>query len=120
MTQHQPKGGMCMSCTHRHDDCSHLPFRDMPVVQVYPDGTRAVRCTRHQRAPTPGVLARPDTPCVGRCSHCVGDEVCRGCGRTIEEVRDWNTYTHEQRKVAMRAAKERKSCADTTGSRQGA
>jgi len=49
MTQYQPKGGMCMTCAHRHDDCSHLPFRDMPVVKVYPDGTRAVRCLQHQR-----------------------------------------------------------------------
>lgn len=50
--QHQPKGGMCMTCTHRRSDCSGLKFHDMPVVKVYPDGTRAVRCTRHQREAT--------------------------------------------------------------------
>jgi hypothetical protein len=50
-----------------------------------------------------GVLAnsRPLTPCVGRCSHCVGDEICRGCGRSVEEVRDWNTYTDDQKRSIM-------------------
>ena len=54
------------------------------------------------------VLSRPNTPCRGLCSHNVGDYVCRGCGRTVEEVRDWNSYTSEQRKAAALAAKERK------------
>ena len=64
------------------------------------------------------ILTRPDTPCRGICSHCVGDDICRGCGRTVAEVRDWNTYTHDQRKAAMQAAKERKWNAGTAGSRQ--
>lgn len=54
------------------------------------------------------VLSRPNTPCRGLCSHNVGDYVCRGCGRTVEEVRDWNSYTPEQRKAAAMATKERK------------
>lgn len=54
------------------------------------------------------VLSRPNTPCRGLCSHNVGDYVCRGCGRTVEEVRDWNSYTPEQRKAAALAAKERR------------
>lgn len=54
------------------------------------------------------ILSRPETPCRGVCSHCVGDEVCRGCGRTVEEVRDWNTYTQEQKREAMAQAKARR------------
>lgn len=54
------------------------------------------------------VLSRPNTPCRGLCSHNVGDYICRGCGRTVEEVRDWNSYTPEQRKAAALAAKERR------------
>ena len=50
------------------------------------------------------VLSRPNTPCRGLCSHNVGDYICRGCGRTVEEVRDWNSYTPEQRKAAALAA----------------
>jgi len=47
------------------------------------------------------------TPCVGRCSHNVGDILCRGCKRTIEEVRDWNTYTDEQKRAVMALLPER-------------
>ena len=32
-------------------------------------------------------------PCVGVCSTTTGDAVCRGCGRTVDEIRDWNSYT---------------------------
>ena len=31
----------------------------------------------------------PDTPCIAVCSTAQGDAVCRGCGRTEDEVRDW-------------------------------
>jgi predicted Fe-S protein YdhL (DUF1289 family) len=47
------------------------------------------------------------TPCVGRCSHNVGDSLCRGCNRTVEEVRDWNTYTDEQKRALMALLPER-------------
>ncbi len=47
------------------------------------------------------------TPCVGRCSHNVGDILCRGCNRTIEEVRDWNTYTDDQKRAVMALLPER-------------
>lgn len=48
-------------------------------------------------------------PCVGRCSHNVGDDLCRGCGRTIDEVRDWNTYTPEVKAALMIELAERRS-----------
>ena len=28
----------------------------------------------------------PDTPCIAICSTSQGDEMCKGCGRTFEEV----------------------------------
>ncbi|HEY8607535.1 MAG TPA: DUF1289 domain-containing protein [Noviherbaspirillum sp.] len=31
---------------------------------------------------------RPDTPCVAVCSTTF-DEICRGCGRTVDEVAHW-------------------------------
>ena len=30
-----------------------------------------------------------ETPCVGFCSTNLGDAVCMGCGRTMEEVDAW-------------------------------
>ncbi|MDQ8023047.1 MAG: DUF1289 domain-containing protein [Moraxellaceae bacterium] len=40
---------------------------------------------------------RPDSPCVSICSTATFDEICRGCGRTIDEVAQWVTYTPEQK-----------------------
>lgn len=31
----------------------------------------------------------PDTPCIAICSTSQGDAVCKGCGRTFEEVQHW-------------------------------
>lgn len=31
----------------------------------------------------------PDTPCIAICSTSQGDERCKGCGRTFEEVQLW-------------------------------
>lgn len=55
------------------------------------------------------VLSRPDTPCRGTCSHNVGDDICRGCLRTIEEVRDWPGMTREQRRAAAQELKVRRT-----------
>lgn len=41
------------------------------------------------------------SPCVGVCSTTLGDDVCRGCGRTFEQIRDWFGYTPEQRDEIM-------------------
>ena len=30
-----------------------------------------------------------DTPCIAICSTSQGDEMCKGCGRTFEEVQKW-------------------------------
>jgi predicted Fe-S protein YdhL (DUF1289 family) len=39
-----------------------------------------------------------DTPCIAICSTSQGDEVCKGCGRTFEEVQHW---------LALRPAEKR-------------
>jgi hypothetical protein len=31
----------------------------------------------------------PDTPCIAICSTSQGDETCKGCGRSFEEVQLW-------------------------------
>lgn len=30
-----------------------------------------------------------DTPCIGFCSTNLGDNICLGCGRTLDEVDGW-------------------------------
>ncbi len=42
-----------------------------------------------------------DSPCIGVCSTTnVGDDICRGCGRTADEVIYWNTFSEEE-KIAI-------------------
>jgi len=31
----------------------------------------------------------PDTPCIAICSTSQGDDLCKGCGRTFDEVQFW-------------------------------
>jgi len=38
-----------------------------------------------------------DSPCIGTCSTTVGDIQCRGCGRTVEEIRDWSSLSQSER-----------------------
>ncbi|MBX9800435.1 MAG: DUF1289 domain-containing protein [Burkholderiaceae bacterium] len=40
---------------------------------------------------------RPDSPCAGYCSTSHGDEVCKGCGRTFDEVINWIIYDDDEK-----------------------
>ena len=42
-----------------------------------------------------------ETPCVGSCTTSVipFDKTCQGCGRTVEEIRDWCQYTDLEKKL---------------------
>ena len=42
----------------------------------------------------------PDTPCIAICSTSQGDAVCKGCGRTFEEVRRWAEMTPAEKREA--------------------
>ena len=35
----------------------------------------------------------PDAPCIAICSTSQGDDVCKGCGRTFDEVQHWPAMT---------------------------
>jgi predicted Fe-S protein YdhL (DUF1289 family) len=37
------------------------------------------------------------TPCIAICKIDNETAVCRGCGRTTEEIRMWTKYTDEER-----------------------
>ena len=47
------------------------------------------------------------TPCRGSCTQSVGDYVCTTCGRTIEETRDWNAMSKDERLRTKAKAKAR-------------
>jgi uncharacterized protein len=41
----------------------------------------------------------PDTPCIAICSTSQGDETCKGCGRSFDEVQHWTELTPAQKRV---------------------
>lgn len=46
------------------------------------------------------------TPCEKQCRVNV-HSICTGCGRTLEEIKDWTSMTDVQREVATGKAKVR-------------
>jgi predicted Fe-S protein YdhL (DUF1289 family) len=44
----------------------------------------------------------PDTPCIAICSTSQGDEQCKGCGRSFEEVQKWTEMGAAQKRATWR------------------
>ncbi len=44
----------------------------------------------------------PDAPCIAICSTTQGDAVCKGCGRSFEEVQHWPVYTPAEKRAVWR------------------
>ena len=44
----------------------------------------------------------PDAPCIAICSTSQGDEECKGCGRTFEEVQYWTEMSPGEKRSVWR------------------
>lgn len=44
----------------------------------------------------------PDTPCIAICSTSQGDDLCKGCGRTFDEVQFWPGMGPAEKRVVWR------------------
>ncbi|MBN8504470.1 MAG: DUF3717 domain-containing protein [Burkholderiales bacterium] len=44
----------------------------------------------------------PDSPCIAICSTAQGDALCKGCGRSFEEVRDWPSLSPWAKRAVWR------------------
>jgi predicted Fe-S protein YdhL (DUF1289 family) len=44
----------------------------------------------------------PDTPCIAICSTSQGDDLCKGCGRTFDEVQLWPQMTAGEKRATWR------------------
>ncbi len=44
----------------------------------------------------------PDAPCIAICSTSQGDDVCKGCGRTFNEVQLWTGMTPGEKRSTWR------------------
>lgn len=54
---------------------AHIALPDMPEAALY--------------AWLTWYDTQPDTPCIAICSTSQGDNLCKGCGRSFEEVQRW-------------------------------
>ncbi len=43
-----------------------------------------------------------DTPCIAICSTSQGDDVCKGCGRTFDEVQHWPELSAVEKRSTWR------------------
>ena len=46
-----------------------------------------------------------DSPCIGVCTT-LYDEVCQGCGRTLEEVSNWVFLSDEEKSAVWKRIRE--------------
>jgi predicted Fe-S protein YdhL (DUF1289 family) len=44
----------------------------------------------------------PDTPCIAICSTSQGDPVCKGCGRSFDEVQRWTEMSPYAKRATWR------------------
>jgi predicted Fe-S protein YdhL (DUF1289 family) len=44
----------------------------------------------------------PDAPCIAICSTSQGDDLCKGCGRTFDEVQHWPVMTPAEKRETWR------------------
>lgn len=44
----------------------------------------------------------PDTPCIAICTTSQGDDVCKGCGRTFEEIQGWQAMSPYAKRATWR------------------
>jgi uncharacterized protein len=44
----------------------------------------------------------PDAPCIAICSTSQGDDVCKGCGRTFDEVQRWTEMSPGEKRATWR------------------
>jgi predicted Fe-S protein YdhL (DUF1289 family) len=48
-----------------------------------------------------------ESPCVKVCTYDPGTGLCRGCGRTLEEITAWFSMSDDQRRAVMEKLPER-------------
>lgn len=59
-----------------------------------------------------------ETPCIQVCTLDPRTDLCRGCGRTIDEVAGWSRMTAEERRRIMAELPARRAAAAAQRERQ--
>lgn len=56
----------------------------------------------HLHSPPSPLEISADCPCTGHCSTALGDDICRSCQRSFEEVTRWPEMSEEERRAVNR------------------
>jgi uncharacterized protein len=48
-----------------------------------------------------------ETPCIKVCTYDPGSGLCRGCGRTLEEIAAWAALSADERETVLEQLPER-------------
>ena len=64
--------------------------------------------TRRRRGEKPVIDRTVPSPCVGLCTINAKSELCDGCFRTMDEIREWIIMPREEKLEALEAIKQRK------------
>lgn len=75
------------------------------ALMVYRHEATCDEATMPQRAREAWLVwyaTTPDAPCIAICSTSQGDPVCKGCGRTFEEVQHWPVMTPAEKRSTWR------------------
>jgi predicted Fe-S protein YdhL (DUF1289 family) len=48
-----------------------------------------------------GSSSLADNPCIGKCSTTWGDIICKGCGRSETQIRDWCKFSQIEKKIIV-------------------
>jgi len=46
-------------------------------------------------------MPRMESPCIKTCAIDPATRLCDGCGRTLDEIAAWSTYTNDDRRRIM-------------------
>ena len=57
------------------------------------------------------IMTQVGSPCIKVCT--LEDDMCIGCFRTQDEIREWMIYTDEQKKIVIDQLEERKTLHNT-------
>lgn len=53
-------------------------------------------------------MYKVESPCVRNC--CLdADDICMGCLRTLDEIKDWSTLTEDQKSAVLSRCQKRKT-----------
>ena len=70
------------------------------------------------RPPNPATMSSIETPCLKICVLEPGSKLCRGCGRTIEEIAGWGAMSDSERRRIMALLPDRIAARMSAGSDQ--